>query len=127
MANTVDETEIIKAAGKQLTSDPSVLVALFFMFLCGIVIRPVFVDNKMGFEKVSNTPSKFCYLAWGFLPCSIVMNGHHLFIYRELVTDLPDLAQSALPSSIILGGIVCTAVIFKLFFGVIVSIRRSSL
>lgn len=112
--NNADSTgDIAQAAIKQLVSSPAVAVALFFMWLCGIVISFIFIDNNKGFKKNTNKNSWFFNLALGFLPGAIVMMGYHVIAHREMLTTLEHLNQSALPSALILAGIVCVTFFVK--------------
>jgi len=105
--------KLTDAALTQLASSPSVAVALFFMWLCGIVLSFVFIENNDKFEKANNQKSYFFNLALGFLPGAIVMIIYHGFCYKEFLATLEGLSQSALPSSLILAGISCITIIYK--------------
>ena len=105
--------KITDAALNQLVSSPAVAVALFFMWLCGIVLSFIFIENNDNFAKANNQKSYFFNLALGFLPGAIVMITYHAVCHRELLSTLEGLNQSALPASLILAGLSCITVIYK--------------
>jgi hydrogenase-4 membrane subunit HyfE len=105
--------EITSTALKQLASSPPVAVAIFIMWLCGIVLSFVYIENNDKFKSGNNQKSWFFNLALGILPGSIVMIVYHAISHKEMLSTLEGLNQSALPSALILAGISCVAVIFK--------------
>lgn len=114
MANASDAgEEITSAALKQLASSPPVAVALFIMWLCGIVLSFAYIENNDSFKSGNNQKSWFFNLALGFMPGSIVMLTYHAFTKQEMLSTLEGLNHSALPSALILSGITCAALIYK--------------
>jgi magnesium-transporting ATPase (P-type) len=111
--NTEVGDEITSTALKQLASSPAVAVALFIMWLCGIVLSFAYIENNDSFKSGNNQKSWFFNLAIGFLPGSIVMIAYHAFCHGEMLSTLEGLDQSALPSALILAGISCLALILK--------------
>ncbi|EGR0712631.1 hypothetical protein EX463_20050 [Vibrio alginolyticus] len=107
------EQQIVSGAITELAKYPPVVVALFFMWLNGIVLSFVFIDNNSKFQSGNNQKSWFFNLALGFLPGSIVMIAYHAFSKGELLSTLEGLNESALPAVLILSGISCVAVLFK--------------
>lgn len=105
--------EITSTALKQLASSPQVAVGLFFMWLCGIVLSFAYIENNDNFKSGNNQKSWFFNLALGFLPGSIVMIIYHAICHKEMLSTLEGLNQSALPSALILAGISCIVISFK--------------
>lgn len=105
--------EITSTAIKELVKSPPVAIAIFIMWLCGIVLSFAFIDNNDNFKSGNNQKSWFFNLAIGFLPGSIVMIIYHAIRYKEMLSTIEGLNQSALPSALILAGISCVALIIK--------------
>ena len=107
------EQQILSGAITELVKYPPVVVALFFMWLNGIVLSFVFIDSNSKFQSGNNQKSWFFNLALGFLPGSIVMLLHRAFSKGELLSTLEGLNESALPAALILSGISCAALLVR--------------
>ena len=105
--------KITSAALDEITKSPTLAVAFFIMWLCGIVLSFAYIDSNDKFKSGNNQRSWFFNLALGVLPGSIVMILYHWVIHGEMLATLEGLNQSALPSALILAGITCLALIIK--------------
>jgi hypothetical protein len=52
-------------------------------------------------------------MAAGFLPCAIVILVYHLLVYGTLATTFNDVSDSAIPSVLILAGILFLAILWR--------------
>jgi len=108
MSGEKEFNSVKQKALEYLLSTPEVVVSLFFMWLCGLVISFLFLQTNPSFTKHKKfIGSQWLSLAIGFLPCAIVMVLYHAFTQHKFLCNLEDLSITALPSSLILGGITC--------------------
>ena len=106
--------DIISTGLKHLLSSPTIAVALFIMWLCGVVLSFAYIDNNDSFKNRDNQKSLLFNLALGFMPGSIVMLIYHAVTRKEMLSTLEGFEYSALPSSLILSGITCLLLIYRI-------------
>jgi len=113
MTNREDSQDIWKKPLEILMSTPPMAVALFFLYLCGTVIVFLLLETAPFVKHQAATTSLWFKLAIGFLPGAIVMLMYAGVVHGRVISTVEDLTMSALPSSLILAGILCFVLLWR--------------
>src|SRR5262245_58756551 len=112
--DTKSSSDVYDQGIKELLKTPALIAPLLFMLLCGYVISFLLFQTNTKFTKhVALTKTVTFNLAVGFVSSSVIIIIYHLIAYKRMVATTDDMANVALPCTLILAGLTFILVLIR--------------